>query len=360
MKRDYVSVTTLFDAIKPETARPSINESGGSIRRSGAHIGLAERSIFHEPWWLNAATDENWHQAVVRAGGEIIGEMPYTVSRKSLWRVSYLPPLTRTLGPVIQWRNEKARGPDWTYRLDVTRELIDQLPKCAHFHQVADPLVSEAEAAAFSLEGFKVSVQFTLKIPVGVDEETAWRQLRSKTRNRVRRSFEQFVVQEISSADTFVDFYESNLAARDLNNLYGSATMRRLLTEVLRRNAGTMLGAFDNDGSLSAATALVWDQSNVYYLLTSRKTTAHGGAVSLLVWHAMRLARERELELDFDGVSTPGILKFLAGFGGQLVRRYVFERMRADYAILRAVRASSRNLADLVRKIDRKENTPVE
>lgn len=125
--------------------------------------------------------------------------------------------------------------------------------------------MSEAEAAAFSLHGFQVSVGFTLKLPPGTDEATAWRGLRWNTRNRVRRSAERFVVREIAGVEEFVDFYDSNLATRKLDNVYGSTIMRRLLTEVVRHNAGMLLGTFDHDGSLNAATALVWDKTNVYY-----------------------------------------------------------------------------------------------
>jgi hypothetical protein len=296
--------------------------------------------------------DKDWHMAVVKAGDQVIGEMPYTLTRRGLWRVSYLPPLTRTLGPVIKRQPADAGSPEWVHRLDVTRELIAQLPKCAHFQQIADPLVSDAEAAAFALGGFKVSVQFTLKLPAGLDEETVWRKLRWNTRNRVRRSSGRFSVQEIADADAFVDFYDANLCARELDNVYGSTTMRRLLSEVLRRGAGTILGSFDSDGSLSAATTLVWDRANLYYLLTTRKATAHSGAVALLIWQAIKIARERQLELDFDGVSTAGILQFLSGFGGHLVRRYAFEYMRADFALIRSARARSRELANFARRND--------
>jgi hypothetical protein len=360
MKRESAPMVTVPAALKSHTAKPPPDKSLKSAPHSVSYVGLTERSIFHEPWWLNATIGENWHMAVVKTGEEIIGEMPYTLTKKGLWRVSYLPPLTRTLGPVIKGQSVDAGGPEWCHRLDVTRELIAQLPKCAHFQQIADPLVAEAEAAAFLLDGFKVSVQFTLKLPAGVDEETVWRGLRWNTRNRVRRSSERFVVQEIANVETFVNFYDSNLAARELDNVYGSTIMRRLLTEVLRRNAGLMLGSFDSDGSLAAATALVWDRANVYYFLTTRKATAHSGAVALLVWQAMKIARERNLELDFDGVSTAGILQFLAGFGGHLVRRYAFERMRADFAIVRGARARSREFANFSRRISAKKSAPVE
>ena len=144
-------------------------------------------------------------------------------------------------------------------------------------------------------------------------------------------------IQEISGADLFVDFYDANLAARKRNNVYGSSIMRRLLVEVVHRKAGTLLGAYAEDGSLAAEAALVWDNRAVYYLLSSRRANAHSGAISLLIWNGMRIARERNLIFDFDGISTAGILEFLAGFGGHLVQRFEVERMRTDYGVLRTI-----------------------
>jgi hypothetical protein len=360
MKRDSAPSVTVPGAIKCHSVKQPSDRLMESALRTGSSGGLTERSIFHEPWWLTAAMGENWHVVVVKAADQVIGEMPYTLAKKGLWRVSYMPPLTRTLGPVIKHQAADAGGPEWCHRLDVTRELIAQLPECAHFQQIADPLVTEAEAAAFLLDGYKVTAQFTLKLPAGIDEETVWRGLRWNTRNRIRRSSERFVIQEMAGADAFVDFYDSNLAARELNNVYGSTIMRRLLAEVLRRNAGTILGSYDSDGTLSAATALVWDHTNVYYFLTTRTATAHSGAVALLVWQAMKIARERKLDLDFDGVSTAGILQFLAGFGGYLVRRYAFEWTRADLAFVRGARARSRELANFARRMSQKKKSAQE
>jgi hypothetical protein len=360
MNRESVPAVTVPAPLKPRNGKSALVESPKSGHIPTKSVGLTERSVFHEPWWLNATAGEDWHMAVVKNGDEIIGEMPYTLTKKSFWRISELPPLTRTLGPVIKRQPADAGAPEWCHRLDVTRELIAQLPECAYFHQIVHPRVSEAEATAFSLHGFKVSVGFTLRLTPGADEATVWRGLRWNTRNRVRRSAERFVVQEIASVEAFVDFYDSNLATRKLDNVYGSTIMRRLLTEVLRHNAGTLLGAFDSDGSLNAATALIWDKANVYYFLTTRSATAHSGAVALLVWQAMKVARERELELDFDGVSTAGILQFLAGFGGELVQRYTFEQMRGDFALMHTMRARSREFVKLARSVGAKKNVSAE
>ena len=304
--------------------------------------GLTERSIFHQPWWLDAATGGNWNLAVVKNGHEVIGEMPFILERKGIWSICTMPPLTRTLGPVIKPKHEDAGEPEWCHRMNVTCELMSQIPECAHFHQLMDTRMSEAEAIAFSLHGFDVSVAYTMEMAGERSENDIWRGLRRNTRNWVRRAAEQLTVEEIGEADAFVDFYDANLAARKRHNVYGSDIMRRLLAEALHHKAGTLLGAYADDGSLTAEAALVWDNRAVYYFLSSRRANAHSGAISLLIWNGMRIARERNRIFDFDGISTAGILEFLTGFGGHLVRRFEVERMRTDYGVLRTILRGTR------------------
>lgn len=333
----------------------STSKTTDSTRTSAQHVrgelalGLTERSIFHEPWWLDAATNGAWQVAEVKHGNTVIGEMPYTLAKKGLWHISTLPPLTRTLGPVIKPHQSVGGEREWTQRLGIARDLIAQLPKCARFHQLMDPRVSEAEALAFRLEGFTVKVSFTLIADGWTDEATAFAALKGSTRTAVRRAQECLTVRPIDSAKDFLDFYDANLAARKRVNVYGTATMGRLLNEVLNRQAGTLIGAFDSQGALIAASALLWDRRAAYYFLTARRPDANGGAVSLMLWTAMRIAGERGLAFDFDGVSTTGILTFLGGFGGRLVRRFEIERTMPFYGAWRTTLHSARTITAYAR-----------
>jgi hypothetical protein len=342
MDNECFSVLPLPAEPQPRKAKPNAKHN---VEKTAAIVephGLTERSVFHQPWWLDATAGGNWNLAVVKNGDEVIGEMPYMMERKGIWHVSTLPPLTRTLGPVIKPKRKGAGEPEWCHRMNITSELMSQIPECAHFHQLMDTRMSEAEAIAFALHGFDVSVAYTMEMATGRSEDEIWKGLRRNTRNWVRRAAEQLTVEEIASADAFVDFYDANLAARKRNNVYGSGIMRRLLAEVVHRKAGTLLGAYAENGSLAAVAALVWDNRAVYYLLSSRQADAHSGAISLLIWNGMRIARERNLIFDFDGISTAGILEFLAGFGGHLVQRFEVERMRTDYGVLRTILRGTR------------------
>ncbi|WP_244850661.1 GNAT family N-acetyltransferase [Caballeronia sp. SL2Y3] len=322
---------------KPNKPKAKAKEIVTSANENARPQGAFERSIFHQPWWLDITSDGKWGIAEVKQGDEVIGEMPYTLERKGIWRISALPPMTRTLGPIIKPQKSGTPDREWCYRLDITRQLIAKLPPVAHFHQLMDTRMSEAEAFAFMIHGYDVSIGYTMEMPAERTEEEAWSGLRRNTRNWVRRASEQLTIREIDSPDAFTRFYDENLAVRKRNNVYGSQIMRRLLAEVLQRKSGTLLGAFDQSGKLVAETALVWDDRALYYLLSSRLPEAHGGAISLLIWEAARVARERKLLFDLDGISTASILDFLSGFGGRLVTRYEIEKVRADFGALRTV-----------------------
>jgi len=303
--------------------------------------GLIERSLFHEPWWLDITTGGRWDVAVVKDGNEVIAEMPYMLHRKGPWLVSTQPPLTRTLGPIIK-PPKRSSDQDWRYRINVTVELISKLPRCALFQQTLDPRIGDA--IAFKLNDFTVSTSYTLTIPPERSEQDVWRHMRANTRNLIRRAEKCTLVSEIVSATEFVDFYDTNLANRKRHNVYGSQLMRRLLAEVIRRKAGVALGASSDGKALGAAVTLVWDHSTLYYLLTTRSAQARPGCVALLLWRAIQIAHERGLTFDFDGIPEriPQILTFLSGFGGTPEQRLTVERCRFDYAAMRTIRHLAR------------------
>jgi len=295
----------------------------------GAH------SIFHEPWWLDIATEGDWKMARVVRGKEVLGEMPYAVARMGMWRVSHLPPLTRTLGPVIKPLGASP-SQEQCHRLNITAQLIEQLPHFDSFFQVFDPRVEEA--LSFALRGFSISARYTYQIAPDRTQKEAWSRLRGKTRSLIRSADKNLTVAPIDTAAEFLNFYEANLAARSIRNAYGSSVMSRLVHEFVDRGVGQLLGTYDRNGKLAAAIGLVWDQHAMYYLLSTRAQGGDSGSISLLLWTAMQAALERGLTFDFDGFSSPATFKFLSGFGGTLKQRLGVERLGTVYSVARTLK----------------------
>jgi hypothetical protein len=295
----------------------------------------AARSIFHEPWWLDIATDGNWSVAKVVRGAELLGELPYYSAHKGVWRISQLPPLTRTLGPVISPFGVDSVH-EQHHRLSVTAELIEQLPRFDSFVQIFDPRVEDA--LAFALHGFTVSARYTFQIAPDCTIPEAWARLHGKTRNVIRSADKKLTVAPIATPSEFLQFYEANLAERSRTNVYGSVVMRQLVNAFVERKAGHLLGAYGPGGTLVAAIGLVWDRHAMYYLLSSRALAAHGGSISLLIWTAIQHAIERKLTFDFDGFSSPATFNFLDGFGGVLKQRLGVERLSTMYSVARILK----------------------
>ncbi|MCX5544348.1 GNAT family N-acetyltransferase [Paraburkholderia sp. CNPSo 3076] len=189
------------------------------------------------------------------------------------------------------------------HELDVTGQLIEQLPDCDSFFQVLDPRIDDA--LAFALHGFAVSARYTFRIDPQTTPDEAWKHLNSKTRNVIRSASRELTIVPDLTPREFLELYEANLAARSRDNAFGDAVMRELVNAFVERKAGMLLGAYDQGGKPVAAVGLVWDQQAMYYLLSSRSQDAHCGSISLLLWTGIGRALERKLTFDFDGFSSP-------------------------------------------------------
>ncbi len=293
------------------------------------------RSVFHEPWWLDIATDGNWQMAKVARGGEIVGELPYWLRRRGIFRLSDMPPLTRTLGPALK---PVDGDPHKTliHRLEITSELIEQLPALDSFYQICDPRT--VDGLAFGLSGYTITTRYTFQFDGDGNIDEIWKGLRGKTRNLIRTAQKCFRVKPIETPDEFGRFYESNLTRRGRSNVYGTDVMQRLVTAFVERQSGYLLGAYAPDGQLVAAIAIACDRLSAYFLLSSRLPDSHSGSISLLVWAAIEDAMRCGLTFDFDGIPSPATFRFLTGFNASLRQRLAVERSTVVCSVARAFR----------------------
>jgi hypothetical protein len=315
--------------IQPE---PPNSASDRASPGKGRRPELAPLSIYHEPWWLDIATDEQWGEVTVTENGTIVGRLPYPIARRFGLRMSLAPSLIRTLGPAVLDTPGKPVAA-LRRRLEITNDLIGQLPPFDVFEQLFDPSIPDA--VSFIHRGFVAGTTYCFRIEAGQSEAQLWSRMNDKTRNVIRKSGKTLVVTRIEQPDAFVRFYETNL---DGTNHHGTRRLVALLEAMLARGAGILLGAHDEAGRLVAATAIPWDSAVAHFLLCSRRRDAAAGATSLLIWEAARVARERGIIFDLDGVTSPSSLLFLSGFGGRMVQRLRVRRHTSRFRIAKGLR----------------------
>lgn len=325
----------MFASNESTVPRLPIPASGCNKTLSRSLIG----HLFHEPWWLAAVTGGKYEEAVVEQGGRIVGRLPYVTSFRGPFRVARMPQFTHVLGPLVDTGVGKPQT-RLNHRLSITRALIDQLPPLALFEQHIDPAADEgfanADGLAFQDRGFLVSPQYTFEIDCRQPTDALWEAMHFKTRQHIRRAEEKYTIRIVEDPASFADTYVRNLQAKGMRNRLDFERFPGLYAQCRTRGCGQILGAFSADGTPVSMVYLVWSATRMYYLLSTRNSDPNdNGSVSLLLWSAMKLAHERNLVFDLDGVYTSGSARFLSGFGGRVRLRFSIRRSRTSFDLLR-------------------------
>ena len=198
---------TAFDVRK--LPAPSGSAPNQKTRGNSKASDVPPLSIYHEPWWLDIATDGQWGEATVVENGAIVGRMPYPIETRKGLRISRIPSLIRTLGPAVLDAPGKPVAA-LRRRLEITSDLIGQLPSFDLFEHFFDPSVPDA--VSFIFRGFITGTTYGFRIDAGLSEAQVWSGMNDKTRNVIRKSGKGLVVARIERPDDFAQFYESNLA----------------------------------------------------------------------------------------------------------------------------------------------------
>jgi len=298
--------------------------------------------LFHEPWWLAATTGGQISEVSASQAESGAGRLSFFVTRRFGFRLIRMPPFTHLLGPMIESGSGKYET-RLAKRLSIVRALIDQLPPFDNFKHIIDPSLDDglalADGLAFQDRGFKINTQYTFHIDCRLPVERLWADLHFKVRQHIRRAEEKYTVSSIEDPQHFVDFYESNLAKSNLVNYLPINFFPVLFAECQTRKCGKIIAALLPDGVPVAMTFVVWGNGAMYYLLSTRTPdVSDSGAVSLLIWHAIKQAHELGIIFDFDGIATAGIARFYAAFGGQIKTRLIATKSAAAYNALKNVR----------------------
>src|SRR4051794_14802006 len=194
--------------------QPLLQSYGTELENPGPPADSLFPTIFHEEWWLNVATDNNFEVAEFTAGGRTLGRLPYCVRKRFGQKVMHMPHLTYFLGPAID-EGEGSRNNRFLKRLEMTRELIDKLPLGLSKYVKCHAGITDV--IAFQEHAFRTYVQFTHEVRPG-PVEMIWEQMRNKTRNVIRRAEEQLSIREMTDPAEFLKLFEKNVALRGGQN----------------------------------------------------------------------------------------------------------------------------------------------
>jgi Acetyltransferase (GNAT) domain len=297
-------------------------------------------TVCHEPWWLNAASGGRYEEVTVNSGGRTVGRLPFVRRQSFGFTICEAPELTHCLGPAVDEGNGRTVSRNLR-RGEITRELIEKLPSFAYFTQWLHRGVPDA--LPFVQHDFTVEADFTYEVAPD-PEQAIWRNMRDKTRNLIRYAHEQTELVDLEPA-AFSALYDAKLQRKGQSfNKMIKSNSHLVFEAALSRGQGRLLAARDEAGTILAAIFYVWDASVTYYMLTTRAPGTHNGAVSRLIWEAMRESAAQGRIFDLGGIGTAGSVLFYIGFGGEVRPRYVVHRLNPVFGTLRSSLLKSREI----------------
>ncbi|HET9200918.1 MAG TPA: GNAT family N-acetyltransferase, partial [Dehalococcoidia bacterium] len=255
--------------------------------------------LFQQPWWLDAVAPGSWDAVEIVENGEIVGRLPFVRLRRFGLTILGQPPLTQFLGPWV-----KPGIGEVDARLDREDEilagLIEALPPHDVFFQACR--YSMTNCHAFHARGFSHANQYTYVIDELDDHDRIWAGFRENVRREIRKAQRVVGVRSLEDIETLIALNRMTFERQGMSPAASEDVIRRLDAACKARGARRMLVAEGADGAPHAALYLVWDAESAYYLMGGGDPSLRtSGAMSLLMWEAIKFAGQVTRRFDFEG-----------------------------------------------------------
>jgi hypothetical protein len=315
---------------------------------AGTPLKTGKSPVYMQSWFTNIAErNDNTTKVVVIEDGQVAGSLTIVLGRNGLgMKQAYNLPWARVCGPDIPEGISKIK------RAQITRQLIRQLPTDVSYFLT---LANEFDYKLFLSEGFRPALEdnYTVAPDMSLVLHASFSKM---TRRHIRQAQEHLVV-STTTPRVFIQTYGADLLRRRRKSYAPLTIAHDILEEGLRRGQARIFTANRRDtGETDAAVACLWDDTNYYYWMTTRRVQAdgeskpHQGAVKLLLWSAIQDAAARGLTFDFDGIPSEfslkesGVTRLYAGMGGQRSVRYRVKRETKVEQFLGRLRAPTKLL----------------
>jgi GNAT acetyltransferase-like protein len=312
-----------------------------------AAFSPAGGTLFQQPWWLDAVAPGGWSAARVVRDGELVGYLPYVSNGIPGLRFSTQPALTPTLGPWV-----RAADDDYRHALAgqhaVLADLILALPRFGYIAQRCPPAFTNG--LPFVWAGFDVRVGYTYRL-FGLDDlDRVWAGFETQRRRAAQKARRTLEVAAEGELEALLRLSDLTLRRAGIRIPYRHETIRRIDLACRGRGACSVLTARDVQGVPRAAVYLVHDDETTYYLLGGADDRGRAaGAMTLLLWEAIRCAAARGTVFDFEGSMLETIERFFRSFGAQQVPYLMVSRTsalaRPIVPLARAVRRFGRSVS---------------
>lgn len=274
-------------------------------------------SIFQQPWWLNAVAPGMWSAAEVQKDGKLLARLPYIYKRKNALRLCTMPKLTQSLGPWLTPSRAKY-SKSLKQQKDLMTSLIQQIPECDYFCQNFH--YSITNWLPFYWHGFSQTTAYTYVIQDLGDLDKVWSGFQENIRTDIRKASKNLSIRTDLGLENFLEINNLTFARQRKKIPYSHELVYRVDKACEQHQSRKIFFAEDSHGVIHAAIYLIWDKESAYYLMGGADPSLrNSGAMSLLIWEAIKFSAKVSKKFDFEGSMIESIERFFRGFGASQV-----------------------------------------
>ena len=290
---------------------------------------LQERvPVFFRPWWLDTVS-RDWDIAIAERNGSVAGLLPYHRDIKAGIKLLRNPQLTPYLGPLLFTPGHLQGSRRITWEEETFDLLWSQLPAWDSFDMLCMP--GFQNFLLLHAKGFSNNVKLTYHIDLSKPEEELLANMRSHRKRVAQAAPFLDIAEGLQYVSAMLDLHRKTFERKGKKYVYDSECLENIIRNSYLRNSGNLWVALDKEGNVAGAVFTVHDAANCYLLLTAvDHEKAHQGTICLLIWHAIRQAKNAGLAVfDFEGSMDKGIEAFFRHFGGERKTYLGFSRNKS-------------------------------
>ena len=305
----------------------------GDIKRTVNEIGVndldeydelvdrsTEGTIFHKTWWLNNLKGYYCNTFKMKfygvfENGNLIAGIPIPIHSKFGLNFIYNPKLTPYLGTVFIKRKFDKVVTEITWKKDINNEIANVLKSqgsCIYYSFTQ----GFSDLQPFKWVEFEIGVNYTYILKL--DElGKLLENMDKKRRNDITKNYKYNYRIELGDIETFIKL-NSKTMQRQNHAFLGEDIWNQVYNESRTHRSCEIFSIYKNNEAV-ASLFLVWDNKRSYYLGGGIRNNS-GGAMSLLMWEAIKYTKEKLnlKEFDFEGSSVHSIEFYFRKFGGEM------------------------------------------
>lgn len=302
--------------------------------------------VFCRDWWLDIVCGrDNWNVILAEKGSNIVGAMPYYVTRGPFGSSRIImPKLTRHLGVWIRYQNNQDTIRRLSFEKEVMYSIIEKLESTniaffsQHFHY------SFTNWLPFLWKGFQQTTRYTYVLEDLTDLDGIFRNFERDKRTWIRKGEDNLKTGYDISAEEFHRVHRQALARQGLAINYSQEMLEEIFRAAYALEQGKSIFCRDAQGRTLGCLFIIWDECTANFLISAYDPEYRkNGMGALLTWEAIKYAATKTRKCDFTGSIIETYERSYPSFGG--VQKPYFN-IQKTYSPLYMIRDGFRQLND--------------